>query len=209
MKGIEVLRVFLVRHGETVWNREGRVQGHTDVPLSAAGVEQARRMARRFAEEKIDAVWSSDLMRARATGGEVAESRGLAVVTTPLLRETMLGEWEGLTEPEIVARGEGDLFQQWRRQPDLHRPPNSEPLEMVWARMIRALGQIRAEIREGTVVISGHGGSLRAILCDAIGAPLSSLNRFALENTSVSLIEYTEHRTWVRFVNDTCHLREP
>jgi broad specificity phosphatase PhoE len=203
-----LLRVYLVRHGETVWNREGRVQGHTDVPLSAAGVEQAKRMARRLANEKIDAVWSSDLGRARATAEAVAEPRGLAVVTTPLLRETMLGRWEGLTEPEVIAGGDGDLWRRWRHEPDMHRPPDSEPLEQVWSRMIQALGEIRREVREGTVVISGHGGSLRAILCDAIGAPLSSLNRFALENTSVSLIEYTERRTWVRYINDTCHLRE-
>jgi broad specificity phosphatase PhoE len=203
-----LFRVYLVRHGETVWNREGRVQGHTDIPLSAAGVEQARRMARRFADEKIDAVWSSDLERARVTAEAVAEPRGLTIVATPLLRETMLGEWEGLTEVEVVARGDGELWRRWRQEPDVYRPPGSEPLDMVWARMIRAQGEIRAQIREGTVVISGHGGSLRAILCDAIGAPLSSLNRFALENTSISLIEYTERRTWVRFVNDTCHLRD-
>lgn len=201
------MRLYLVRHGETVWNREGRVQGHTDVPLSPAGIEQARRLALRFAEKRIDAVWSSDLGRSRATAEAVAGSRGIGVVVTPLLRETMLGAWEGLTEAEVVARGENDLWQQWRRAPDVYRPPGSEPLEDVWVRMIRAVGQIRNSVGSGTVVVSGHGGSLRAILCDALAAPVSSLNRFALENASVSLVEYTEHRTSVRFVNDTCHLR--
>jgi broad specificity phosphatase PhoE len=204
-----LLRLYLVRHGETVWNREGRVQGHTDVPLSAEGVEQARRMAARFDGERIDAVWSSDLGRARTTAAAVAGPRGIDVVATPLLRETMLGEWEGLTEPEVVARGDGDAWIHWRHDPKVHRPPGSEPLEDVWTRMLRVVSEIRAAVPSGSVVISGHGGSLRCILCDAIGAPLSSLNRFALENTSISLIEYTEHRTWVRFVNDTCHLRTP
>ena len=202
-----LLRLYLIRHGETVWNREGRVQGHTDIPLSPAGVDQARLLAQRFEGEHIDAVWSSDLQRARTTAAAIAGPRGLNVVTTPLLRETMLGEWEGLTEPEVIARGDSNLWDKWRIAPTLHRPPASEPLAEVWSRMLDVLAEIRRAAPEGTVVVSGHGGSLRVLLCDAIGAPLSSLNRFALENTSVSLIETTEHRTWVRFINDTCHLR--
>ncbi len=202
-----MFRLYLVRHGETVWNREGRVQGHTDIPLSAGGIEQTRRLAMRFQGEQIDAVWSSDLNRAKTTAAAIADPRGLGVVTTSLLRETMLGEWEGLTEPEVAARGDSEHWELWRSEPTVHRPPGSEPLEEVWDRMIRALGDLRRALPDGTAVISGHGGSLRVLLCDAIGAPLSSLNCFSLENTSVSLIEYAEARTWVRFVNDTCHLR--
>lgn len=200
-----LFRLYLVRHGVTVWNREGRFQGHTDVPLSAEGVEQARRLGERLAGEKITTIWSSDLARARATAEAVAGHQGLEVTTTPLLRETMLGDWEGLMEPEIVARGEGDLLREYRRQPMTHRPPNSEPLEEVWKRIVSARDALRRACPEGTAVLAGHGGSLRVLLCEAVGAPLSCLNRFVLDNASLSLIEYTEHRVWVRLVNDTGH----
>lgn len=183
------------------------MQGHTDVPLSAEGVAQARRLAARLATEPIVAVWSSDLARARHTGELIAERHGLTVHTTPLLRETMLGEWEGLTEPEIIARGDADLWTAWRHQPSLHRPPGSEPLEEAWARVIAAREELRRAHPEGTVVVAGHGGSLRALLCEPLAAPLTRLNVFSLENASLSLVEYTEHRVWVRFVNDTGHLR--
>src|SRR5438477_1126143 len=94
-------RIYLVRHGETVWNRDGRMQGHTDVSLSPVGEEQARRLADRLASEQIEAVWSSDLCRASATADILAAPHGLTVRISPLLRESMLGLWEGKTEAEI------------------------------------------------------------------------------------------------------------
>src|SRR5579871_641611 len=120
-----MLRLYIVRHGETEWNRDGRVQGHTDVPLSGEGIEQARRVAERLSREPISAVWSSDLARALDTARAIAAPHDLEVHSTPLLRETMLGEWEGLTEPEIVARGDSARFQAWRRDPAVNRPPGS------------------------------------------------------------------------------------
>lgn len=204
-----MLQLYVVRHGITVWNQEGRVQGHTDVPLSAEGVEQAKRLAARLANEQIDAVWSSDLARARATAEEIAAIHSLPVQTTAALRENGLGEWEGLTENEILARGDEAIWRAFRRDPGTHRPPGSEPMEAVWDRMLGVLVQIREAHARGGAVVVGHGGSLRVLLCDALQAPRSSMHRFTLENASLSLIEYTEHRTWLRIVNDTSHLRVP
>src|SRR5205823_3598678 len=93
-----------------------------------------------------------------------------------------------------------------KHEPMAHRPPRSEPLEAVCRRILAARDDLRKEVGQGAAVIAGHGGSLRALLCDAVGAPTSSLKRFLLENASLSLIEYSEHRVWVRLVNDTGHL---
>src|SRR5262245_20482819 len=95
---------LLARHGETDWNREHRVQGHTDVPLNAAGLGQARVLAERLADVSLEAIYASDLERARATAEAVARSQGLEVQVDPDLREKHFGSWEGLTDVEIAQR---------------------------------------------------------------------------------------------------------
>jgi alpha-ribazole phosphatase len=202
-----LLRLFLVRHGVTVWNQEARWQGQTDIPLSAEGVEQAQRVAARLRSEPITAIWSSDLSRARHTAELIAEHHRLEVNVTPRLRETMLGEWEGLTLEEIVARGDEELWKLVRHDSLTHRPPGAERLEAVWDRILKVKDELRERYAEGTIVVVGHGGSLRALLCDAFGAGVPSMNHFGLDNASLSAIEYTEHRSWVRLVNDTSHLK--
>ena len=96
--------ILLVRHGETDWNRDRRVQGHTDVPLNETGREQARALAGELAGEPLAAVYSSDLSRALETATIVAEPRSLAVTTLPALREKHFGTWEGLTDAEVLTR---------------------------------------------------------------------------------------------------------
>jgi broad specificity phosphatase PhoE len=201
-----LLRVYLVRHGETLWNREARWQGHTDVPLSAEGVEQARLLAARLSRDQITAVWSSDLARARHTAELIAEPHGLAVETTEKLRETMLGEWEGLTLEEIFARGDEEMWHRVKHDSLAHRPPGAERLEAVWDRILSVKQALRERYSEGVVVVVGHGGSLRALLCEALGAGVGCMGRFQLDNASLSAIDYEGHRVWVKLVNDTSHL---
>lgn len=203
-----MLRIYLVRHGVTTWNQEGRWQGQTDTPLAPEGEAQAERVADRLASEKIQAVLSSDLSRARRTAEAIARRHGLEVETTERLRETGFGAWEGLTIPEIHARGDSEVWQAITRGSITVRPPGSEPLQSVWDRVVSVQREVRARWTEGSVVLVGHGGSLRALLCDALCGGLECMNRFALDNVSLSAIDYTEHRTWVKFVNDTSHLRD-
>ena len=96
--------ILLARHGETDWNSGRRVQGHTDIPLNAAGVEQARALAEQLAGEPLTAVFSSDLSRALDTARAVAAVHGLEVTVDPRLREKNFGTWEGLTDVEIAER---------------------------------------------------------------------------------------------------------
>ena len=201
-----MLRLFIVRHGVTIWNSEGRLQGHTDVPLSEEGLAQADMVAYRLSGEKLNAVYSSDLQRAKITGEKIAALHGLSVHMDPILRETMLGEWEGMTRDEIMRSSDETLFKQYRLDPMAYRPPGAEPLEQVWERMLAALQMIRDAHPQGSVAVVGHGGSLRVLLCSALGAPINSLRKIWLDNVSVSLIEYAEDRAWVRLMNDTCHL---
>ena len=126
--------ILLARHGETDWNIGRRVQGHTDIPLNAAGVDQARALAEQLAGEPLTAVFSSDLSRALDTATAVANAHGLVVVVDPRLREKNFGTWEGLTDVEIAERFPDAQRGQWG---------DAETTEEVAARVLSVLDGIR------------------------------------------------------------------
>lgn len=201
-----MLRIYLVRHGVTIWNSEGRLQGHTDVPLSEEGRTQAALIGTRLSDTPITAIWSSDMSRARDTAEAIAAGHNIQVRTTPLLRERMMGTWEGLTKEEIRATGGEPLLTAYRQDSVANRPPGAEEMQDVWNRLSSVAREIRETYADGTVVVVGHGGTLRVILCDALGANINNLRRLWLDNASLSLVECDGDKWWVRMVNDTCHL---
>ncbi len=202
----DTLRLVLVRHGVTDWNTLGRMQGHTDVPLSALGRLQAEAVADRLASERVDAVYTSDLARAADTGRAIANRHGLDIQQLPDLRETMLGEWEGMTDDEIRARGDGDALDRYRCDPSIYRPPGSESVEAVARRIAAARATVARQHATGCVVVVGHGGSLRAIFCEAIRAPIRCMFAFRLGNASVSVVDYAPSRSSIVMLNCTHHL---
>jgi broad specificity phosphatase PhoE len=182
------------------------MQGQSDIGLAPEGIQQARLVAGRLAHVAVDAVWSSDLARARDTAEQIAAPHHLCVHVTPLLRECGFGAWEGLTEAEIIGRGQADVLRAYRADPVQVRPPGGERLEEVWDRLIAVLHRLRSEYPSGNVVVVGHGGSMRAILCHALGTTVECFRRIWLDNASLSIVEYEGDRVWVKLMNDTCHL---
>jgi 2,3-bisphosphoglycerate-dependent phosphoglycerate mutase len=152
---VQVTTLLLVRHGETDWNLERRVQGHTDRPLNATGLEQARALAEQLTGEPLDAVYASDLVRARHTAAIVAREHGLGVTLEAGLREKHFGSWEGLTDVEIEEKFPDAVHGRWG---------DGETTEAVAARAIAAIERIRAFHPDGTVLLVSHGGPMRAIL---------------------------------------------
>jgi broad specificity phosphatase PhoE len=150
-----VTELLLVRHGETDWNAAGRLQGHTDRPLSDYGREQARRLADELADESFDAIYASDLARARETAEIVAERLLLPVVLDPDLREKNWGNWEGLTSTERFGV---ELV--------------GESTEQHQKRMLSALRRIAEEHPSGRVLVVTHGGSMRRVQTEALGFAL-------------------------------------
>jgi broad specificity phosphatase PhoE len=151
-----VTRLLLVRHGETDWNADGRLQGQTDRPLSDFGRSQAHQLADELAKEKLEAIYSSDLARARETAEIVGERVGLPVSLDPDLREKDWGTWEGLTavERDRVAF-------------------DGESTEAHQERMLRALRRIsQRHPNKGSVLVVTHGGSMRRVQTAAMGMAL-------------------------------------
>jgi broad specificity phosphatase PhoE len=155
--------LLLVRHGETDWNAEGRLQGHTDRPLNDHGRRQARALADRLVGDDIVAVYSSDLSRAHETAEIIGERLGLPVVTDPDLRERNWGNWEGLTGAE---RDRVDHV--------------GEPREEHTARVLRAVQRIAEAHPDERVVVVTHGGSLRRVQLATLGMALPVIENCAV-----------------------------
>ena len=150
----------LIRHGETDWNREGRWQGQADVPLNARGLEQAAAMARALnGSIRLDAIYSSDLMRARQTADALAQAAALPVVLDPRLREIHQGEWQGLRVEEIEARY-AHVFQMRSQDPWEVAPPGGETAQEVRQRVKTALDEIAQRHPGQAVAIVSHGFTL-------------------------------------------------
>ena len=151
--------LLLVRHGETDWNRDRRFQGHADPPLNDKGREQANALAQELAAEGIELVYTSDLARARETAEIVGARLGANVLLLRELREIDVGEWQGLTWPEIERRyPEG--VRSWHER--CHGWESGETYDELGERVVAALRCIAAEHPEQRVLVVGHGGTIRA-----------------------------------------------
>ena len=151
--------LLLVRHGETDWNRDRRFQGHADPPLNDKGREQANALAQELAAEGIELVYTSDLARARETAEIVGARLGANVLLLRELREIDVGEWQGLTWPEIERRyPEG--VRSWHERG--HGWESGETYDELGERVVAALRCIAAEHPEQRVLVVGHGGTIRA-----------------------------------------------
>jgi 2,3-bisphosphoglycerate-dependent phosphoglycerate mutase len=203
---IEPTRILLVRHGETDWNATGRLQGQSDTPLNAVGHQQARRAAQRLVCEPVRALYSSDLARAFQTATIIGQTLGLAVVTSPRLRERQYGAWEGLTAAEIQARYP-EQFAAWRaRSPDF-APPQGETRSQLLSRGLAELNTIARRHAGGTAVVVTHGGLCYVLISHFLGSIDGDRREFTFGNASIHTLEATADRWSVISVNETAHLQ--
>lgn len=157
---------FIFRHGQTDWNLERRCQGHTDIPLNARGRDEATALALRLKKYPIEVIYSSDLSRALETAKFVANESGLKIIETPLLRETHMGQAEGLTIDEITEKF-GEKF--WHNFRFMHEEamnlgfPGGETRAQSLKRL-KELVESLLEVDEENIGLSTHGGSLRSLL---------------------------------------------
>lgn len=200
--------LYIVRHGETIWNQEHRFQGHMNVPLSDKGRMQVERLARRLREaadrEGFDAVWSSDLVRASETARAVAAAVEGRLITHTGLREMDFGAWEGLTFPEI-KKAFPDVAEAYHRDPVGTRMPGGEAFTDVLERGRRVLAEIM-ESGSRRVIVVAHGGIIKAILCELLGLDPGLRGRLVIRNTGVTIVRCRPPGGDLLLFNDTCHL---
>jgi broad specificity phosphatase PhoE len=200
--------LFLLRHGETDWNNEGRMQGHSDTPLNANGIAQAHQLAARVAsEESFAAMYASPLARARVTAEIIAQQCNLTPLLDDRLKEQCLGDLEGLTGTEFEQRFP-EVLAAWRADPLQTPLPGQEKRDAFQQRVQAFLADLQARHADGTrVAVVTHGGTIGMMLATLIGLDIGKRFPFWFDNASISHVDLSGGRVRVRLLNDTCHLR--
>jgi broad specificity phosphatase PhoE len=169
-----VTTILLARHGESDWNRNGRWQGHADRPLTEVGRRQAHELAERLAYTDLDAIYSSDLRRARETAEIIGRTQGLDVKTTPALREVDVGSWSGLTRAEAEQRFP-QAYHRWLAGEEGW--DDGETYDQLSDRVLAAVREIAAAHPGERVLVLAHGGSIRAVHAAALGLDVHAYRR--------------------------------
>jgi probable phosphoglycerate mutase len=183
--------LWLVRHGQTDWNLEGRYQGQADIPLNATGLAQAGAFAAGLAGRTFAALYSSDLQRAFQTAAPIALQTGLPVIADPHLREIFQGEWQGRTLVEIrAAYSESAQAHRGTIDPAAARAPGGESVLEVSQRMAEAATQIALAHPRGAVLVVSHGLALATLICLARHIPLAEVYAHIPENTQAAIIAW-------------------
>jgi broad specificity phosphatase PhoE len=198
-------RLLLIRHGESTWNHEHRIQGQLDPPLSDRGRHQAALLARRLSGRRAQAIYSSDLKRAMETAAPIEKGTGLTAQPTPGLREVFLGEWEGLHNEELVERYP-DAWAKWTVEPNWDLVPGGEGGDEFEARIVAALEAVLERHPHGEAIVVTHGGVIQVALHYVVGRPSRGLFPFRISNASITVIEKREGRLVIGGVNDVGHL---
>ena len=166
--------LFLIRHGQTDWNAEGRWQGQADPSLNEHGREQANRLAQELAHQNLTALYSSDLRRALETAQIIGEGLGLEVIVEPRLREVNLGLWQGILSTDIQAQYPHE-FREWHTTPLTVRPPGGEDIQALATRVLNGVNEIIARHPSECVGVVAHEFPIAVVLCRAAGLELARI----------------------------------
>ncbi|HEY5877955.1 MAG TPA: histidine phosphatase family protein [Nakamurella sp.] len=185
--------LFLVRHGQTVWHIENRYCGSSDIDLDEQGVAQAGQLARWAKSANLDAVWASDLGRARTTAQPRADAAGVDLRVDARLRELHFGQAEGLTIPEMAERFP-DALAAFRHDPATHPLPRGESPHAAAQRFVAALVDIDAEFPDGRVLVVAHSTTIRLALCTLLGLRLGRYRDVfpAVTNCAITEIRFRD-----------------
>jgi broad specificity phosphatase PhoE len=198
-------RLLLVRHGQSTWNREHRIQGQLDPPLSDEGRSQAERLGHRLAGRRLAGFYASDLKRAFETSQVIGALIGMDAEPAAGLREIYLGDWEGLRTEELAQRFP-EAWARWTEEPDWDVVPGGEGAAVFETRVAATLDEILERHAHGDVLVVTHGGLIQVALHRALGHASRGLFPFKIQNASISVIEKRDGRMVISAVNDTSHL---
>lgn len=200
-----VTRLVVVRHGETAWNRDTRIQGHTDIPLNERGLWQATRTGLALREEGVVAVYSSDLLRASRTAQAIAEACEVPLHFDEQLRERHFGRFEGLTHDEILAQSPEE-GRRWRERDPEYGPQGGETLQDFYDRCMAVAERLSRRHEGETIVLVAHGGVLDCFYRAATHVGLTTPRSWQIANASINRLIYSSEGFGLIAWADTAHL---
>ena len=203
----EPTRIIAVRHGETAWNVDTRIQGHLDIPLSANGRWQAARLAEALRDESIKAIYASDLTRASETAQYVGQVQSLPVIKEIGLRERDFGDFEGKTFAEIEMLLPEQSMRWRKRDPDFY-PAGGESLVTLRARVMEAAERLAAQHPGEQIALVGHGGVMDVLYRAATRLDIQAPRTWTLGNAAINRLLWTPEGFTLVGWADTQHLDE-
>ena len=202
---MDATRIIAIRHGETAWNVDTRIQGHLDIPLNDTGLWQAQQVAQALAGEDIDAIYSSDLQRAWATAQAIAQTTGAPLTPDQGLRERSFGMLQGRTFTEIEAE-HPEQARRWRQREPGFAPEGGESLLTLRERITATTERLARQHLGGLVVIVAHGGVLDVLYRAATGQELQAPRTWQLSNAAINRLLWTDSGLSLVGWADTQHL---
>jgi len=206
---MESTRILAIRHGETAWNVDTRIQGHLDIPLNETGLQQARWLAQTLAgRDAVHAIYASDLVRAHLTAQTIAQAMGLRVTAHPGLRERAFGDFQGRTFAEIEAELP-EHAQHWRkRSPEWTPPGAGESLIALRDRVLTTVNELASRHVGEQIVLVAHGGVMDVLYRAATRLDLQAPRTWLLPNTAVNRLLWTHEGLSLVGWADTTHLED-
>lgn len=202
---MQATRIIAIRHGETTWNVDGRIQGHLDIPLNDTGLWQADQAAKALEEESIAAIYSSDLQRAFVTAQAIAQVAGLTVHAEAGLRERCFGDYQGQTFKQVEAT-DPQAAQRWRvREPDFAMPGGESLLDLR-TRIATTVDRLAAAHAGEQIVLVAHGGVLDALYRLATRQELQAPRTWVLANAAINRLLWTPEGLTLIGWGDSTHL---
>ena len=198
--------IYLVRHGQTAWNKEEIFRGRTDIPLDETGLREAEGAGEYLKEIKVTAIYSSPLTRARQTAEKIAALHPVEVKFHPGIIDMSFGDWEGHSLKQIRDRDE-ERYRQWKEQPHLLEIPGGETLGEVRKRSMAALEEVIRWHPDEIVVLVSHRVINKVLICGALGIDNSHFWQIGQDTTAINLIQYRNGKFMLSFLNETCHLK--
>lgn len=205
--------IYLIRHGQTDWNRDGICMGQADIPLNRLGHEQAQRVADRLRHIGISTIYASDLSRTVETARPLADALNVSIASDPALRELDYGNWEGLHQEELPQHYPEEFQEDPRLDPLSFHPDGGESVRDLYERVTIVFERIVRDHRDQTVVTVAHGGVIRCLANYVLGNGAHALKQtffslgFAVSNGGVTLVRVEpDPSARLVYLNDTCHL---
>lgn len=202
-------KIYLARHGESIWNTLKMIQGQKDVPLTEKGINQAKLLGKRLRDEKIDKIYSSDLLRAYETAKIVGEIIDVEVTVSKEFREINFGIWEGMSNEELYKNYKEE-YELWLRQPEKLILEGAETLYDLQNRAISGINKIinTEDSNIDNILIVSHSATIKAIILGLLGMDISYFKNLVLGNVSLSIIEFRKYNKVLELFNDMSHIKE-
>jgi broad specificity phosphatase PhoE len=198
--------IYLIRHGQTDWNKDKIFRGRADVPLNEHGRKEAAALGQHLKDVRPDACYASPLSRACETAEAAVRQHGIAIRLDEGIIDIDYGEWQGIADADVRKRFP-DLHAQWHENPHRVRFPGGESLAMVRRRARTSLERVRTDVPDGIVFMVAHRVVTKVIVCAVLGLSNAAFWKIRQDNCAYNIVELSENGAVVVVMNETCHMR--